>query len=56
MDAHPWQLLLLAVSGCGTTAGQDDTQGSWRDRNRFDSQSGESDRQAFGSARKKKQK
>lgn len=27
MDAHPWQLLLLAVSGRGTTTGQDNTQG-----------------------------
>lgn len=27
VDAHPGQLLLLAVSGCGTTAGQDDAQG-----------------------------
>lgn len=32
VDSHPWQLLLLAVSGCSTAAGQDDPQGCWRDK------------------------
>lgn len=32
VDAHTRQLLLLAVSGGSTTAGQDDTQGRCMDR------------------------
>lgn len=39
VDAHPGQLLLLAMSGCGTTAGQDDAQG------RCEEQRGQTDRQ-----------
>lgn len=30
VDADPGQLLLLAVPGCGTAAGQNDAQGSYR--------------------------
>lgn len=32
MDADPGQLLLLAVPGGGTAAGQNDAQGSYRGR------------------------
>lgn len=34
VDAHPGQLLLLAVSGCGTAAGQDDAQGRCEEQRR----------------------
>lgn len=40
VDAHPGQLLLLAMSGCGTAAGQDDAQGRCEEQRR------QTDRQA----------
>lgn len=60
VDAHPGQLLLLAVPGGGTAAGQNDAQGSYRGRKeggrQTDSQPGKSDELVYGSARKKEHK
>lgn len=64
VDAHAGQFLLLAVSGRGTTAGQDDAQGRCEGQRReTDSQSisqsekrreEKSDELMFGSARSRK--
>lgn len=58
VDAHPRQLLLLAVPRCGATAGEDDTQGRYEERTgrQTASQSGKSDELVFSLAKRRGKK